>query len=80
MLTTLEDQQRVHVPLDDSIQEVNSHPFKSVSSSGKTAMEASREVATACLLLYQIGNMICNLWEISRCPSEVESDHFQYLY
>ncbi|KAF2463922.1 uncharacterized protein BDR25DRAFT_346990 [Lindgomyces ingoldianus] len=76
----LEDQQRVLVALEDSINESESHSFAAGSSYSKPiSMEPSREVSVTDYLLNQTEEMLQNFGEMSRRLTELENWHFLCL-
>lgn len=80
IIGTLEDQQRVLIALEDSINEAESNSFAYSSSiSKRIAMEPSREVSATDYLLHQTEEMLQNFWEMSRRLKELENYHFLCL-
>ncbi|KAF2676789.1 hypothetical protein K458DRAFT_424536 [Lentithecium fluviatile CBS 122367] len=80
IITTLEDQQRVLVALEDSVKEAESHSFANNSLIGRNIiMEPSREASTTAYLVHRIEEMLQNFWEMSRRLNELENYHFQCL-
>lgn len=80
IMGTLEDQQRVLIALEDSINEAEMHSFAYSSSiSKKIAMDPSRESSVTEYLLHQTEEMLQNFGEMARRLNELEKYHFLCL-
>ncbi|ORY17577.1 hypothetical protein BCR34DRAFT_555135 [Clohesyomyces aquaticus] len=76
----LEDQQRVLVALQDSVNEAESHSFAAGNSTSKPiSMEPTSEALVTEILLHQTEEMLQNFGEMSRRLAELENWHFMSL-
>jgi hypothetical protein len=76
----LEDQQRVLIALDDSVNEAESRSFASSAAASKAIrLEPSRESYINEYLLHQTEEMLQNFAEMSRRLSDLENWHFLSL-
>lgn len=79
IISTLEDQQRVLLALEDSIDEAESHSFASSlpkQHSRALKLDPSREASVTEYLIQQTSEMLQNFWEMSRRLNELENWHF----
>ncbi|KAH7122449.1 hypothetical protein B0J11DRAFT_339407 [Dendryphion nanum] len=80
IISALEDQQRVLIALEDSINEAESHSFAFNSPSPtRISLGQSREASVVGYLLSQTEEMIQNFWEMSRGLNDLEHWHFLCL-
>ncbi|KAF2733477.1 hypothetical protein EJ04DRAFT_577557 [Polyplosphaeria fusca] len=80
IIAQLEDQQRVLVALEDSINEAESRSFASSTTASKAIrMEPSREASVTEYVLHQTEEMLQNFAEMSRRLNDLENWHFLSL-
>lgn len=79
IIGTLEDQQRVLIALQDSINESESHSFAHNLPLKSIRLEPSREASITEYLIHQTEEMLQNFWEMSRRLNELENWHFLCL-
>ncbi|PSN71094.1 hypothetical protein BS50DRAFT_570502 [Corynespora cassiicola Philippines] len=80
IIGTLEDQRRVLIALEDSINEAEAQSFVGGSKVGATVeVEPTREQSVTEYLLHQTEEMLQNFWEMSKRLTELDNWHMLAL-